>query len=151
MCVCVNARSKLEYPHLQFVMGWFVLEQSLLTAYLDFRWLEHLCASTFAVLTSDSKSDSLDPNTNLTMFGSRWTHFPIQRQSSEIRKNIFWLKFEIMHSGTHKLIHPERGGGELVLFVYFICYLWLKMFLSFMIAVEWFALIFWHAIIECFR
>lgn len=70
--------------HLQFVMGWFVLEQSLLTAYLDFRQLVHLCASTFAISTSDLNFDNLDPNINWTMFDSKSMHFPIQRQSKRV-------------------------------------------------------------------
>lgn len=67
--------------YLQFEVGWFVLKQSLSTAYLDFRLLECLFLSMFVILTSDLNFGNSDPNTNLTMFGSKLMHSPIQQQS----------------------------------------------------------------------
>lgn len=62
-------------------MDWFVLEQSQLTAYLDFRQLVHLCASTLSISTNDLDFDNLDPNINWTVFDNKSMRFPIRRRS----------------------------------------------------------------------
>lgn len=86
-------------------MDWFVLEQSQLTAYLDFRQLVHLCASTLSILTNDLNFDNLDPNINWTMFDNKSMHFPIQRQSK-----FRWTKTNIWHTQANTCVYSERWG-----------------------------------------
>lgn len=68
-------------------MDSFELEQSQLVAYLDFRQLEHLFASAFAILTNDLDFGNLDPSIDSIMFGSILTHFPIRPQSIDEKLN----------------------------------------------------------------
>lgn len=49
-------------------------------AYLVIQQPAHLCATTFAKLTSDSDFGNWDPNINWTMFGNKEMHSPGWRQ-----------------------------------------------------------------------
>lgn len=88
-------------------MGWFVLEQSQLTAYLDFRQLVHLCASTLSVSTNGLNFDNLDPSINWTMFDNRSMHSPVQRQSKLADESTFGRA-----QGTSKQSHASQQKGR---------------------------------------
>lgn len=71
-------------------MDSFELEQFQSTAYLDFRQLEHLFSSMFAILTNDLDFGNLDLSKDSIMFGSKLTHFPIQPQSICVKMKMKW-------------------------------------------------------------
>lgn len=74
------------YLYVRFAMDSFELEQSQSTAYLDFRQLGHLFASTFAILTNDLDFGNLGLSIDSIMFGSKSTHSPIQPQSNDEKR-----------------------------------------------------------------